>query len=166
MSENHPPLFDLVTRQFDAWREERTEHQRAIDEIDRKVADAARTLGIDPAQIQAATPGRLPRRDGRTDGTMTEFMRECFDKADKGLTRMELKEMVRRDPRYTDKMKNENVYYNLIKRLIVRGEVVERDGALYAAHRAPLADGEDDESGEHLPGVISLFGPQKRPSDA
>jgi len=165
MPENHPPLFELVTRQFDAWREERAEHQRQIDEIDCKVADAARSLGIDPAVIQASTPSRLPPRDGRTEGSMTEFLRECFAKADKGITRMELKSIVRSDPRFTEKMKNENVYYNLVSRLIKREEVIDQGGVLYAKARAPLADGEVDDTGQHLQGVVSLFGPMKRASD-
>jgi hypothetical protein len=82
--------------------------------------------------------------------------------ADKGYSRLELRELIHAEPRFRDQMeRNVNAFYNNVIRYLRGGKIVEIDGLLYHPDRAPLPEGEPDPSGEHLPANVSLF-PDRR----
>jgi hypothetical protein len=164
MSPSPPPFLDLITRQLELWGEQRADLQRQIDEIDAKLAGAAKALGIKPQEsaIDVGALPRLPKRDGSPgkDGTMAQFIREFLASADRGHTRAELKAAVRdADSRFAEMItRNENGFYNAVKRLIKGGGAVDIDGVLYDARRAPEGGGEAA-APSTLPPNVTLFGP-------
>lgn len=150
-----PPFFDLLSRQFELLTERREALVREIDDIDRKLLSAAKSMGLDPADVSASETfalSPLPRReDRRTKGSMAEFIREFMQNADRGYTRIELKAEVRNaDAKFGAMIdNNENGFYNAVSRLLRRDKVLkEIDGVLYDARRAPAPEN-----------IVNLFAP-------
>lgn len=141
-----PPFVQLITRQLELWAEQRAEFKRQIDEIDRKIAEAAKALGVDLSEALMPEPDlpRLPthKPHHRSEGSFAQYIRDFMANADRGYTRVELKAALREaDPRSAEMInRNENLFYNTVKRLIDR-DLSEIDGVLYDKRRAPLDDG-------------------------
>jgi hypothetical protein len=82
-----------------------------------------------PAALGA--PGPNDRRSRRL---MTQFARERLALEDRGWSRSELEAVVRAQPQFRRRMeRNPKALGELIRRLIGRGEVEQRDGKLFAA---------------------------------
>jgi hypothetical protein len=124
-------------------------------------------LGIDPSEfgIQDGAPSRLSRgsvaqRYPLDPNTMGGHMIGVLEKANRGFTRRELRAEIEKEPRYGAQIaKNMNVYYNLINRYLTKGRIVDVGGFIYHPDRAPLPEGEEDPTGQHLPNdnVSNLF---------
>lgn len=139
-----PPFFDLISRQLDLLLDKRSGLQKEIDEIDARLTEVGKTLGLDIDEIIATASQRLPKRSAeRREGTMTQCIRDILSNAQQGVTRPELKELVRTsDEKFADMLRrNENGFYNAVKRGIDRQEIREIDGVLYDFNRAPEEDG-------------------------
>lgn len=142
---NPPPFVALITRQLELWAEKREALQTQIDEIDRKIANAAKSVGLDPAEFEGQINlAPLPIRpvDGRTEGTMTQAILDRLQASDKGLTRIELRNLVAAtSEEFGRRIKhNPNPFYNAVKRLLDREHIVDLAGVLYDARRAPKVD--------------------------
>ncbi|MEA3049182.1 MAG: hypothetical protein QOG84_1018 [Sphingomonadales bacterium] len=164
MQENPSPVAQVLA-EMEALQSERATHVARIVEIDRKAAKIAELLGVSLASSPASTPSipRLQREDRRSAGTMSQAMLEILLKAEKGYTRLELKEEIRKTPKFAEQLdRNVNAYYNNVLRYIRGGKIVEVDGLMYHPDRAPLPEGEEDPSGRHLPPNVSpLFAERK-----
>lgn len=139
-----PNVFDAVQQQMSRLVMQRDSLLRQLQEIEEKVSAIAEVLGIDPttlASTAAAVPE--PKIDGRRAGSMVEFMIKTVQDAEGGLTRGELKSILRASAEYGEKVRvSENGFYNAVMRLVRRGELEDVAGRLYGAGRAP-APGQD-----------------------
>lgn len=89
---------------------------------------------------QASKPGRDRRTDGRSKGSMAQCVREILSVDAGGRTRRQLKEAVRAQPRFWRQFeRNPKAFDNMIRRLMLRGEIEERSGTLFASEQARLA---------------------------
>lgn len=170
MTSPNPPFFAIVQRQFELLLEERAVHYAAIEQIDGKLKDAAKGLGINVEEFVSTPidqPRLLPRTDKRSAGSMTAFTREFFRNTDKGVTRLELRNIIAaHDEKWAAMFRqNPNGFYNMVKRAIDRQEIVDIGGVLYPFARAPLPEGEEDPTGQHIESnVATLFGPHREGS--
>lgn len=151
--------------------QQRGRHLAAVADINSQLHTAYRALGLDPAEIGVPNKGgRLPSissadRYPLQPNTMGSYMIEILQKADKGYGRRELRGEIEKEPRYGAQLrKNVNVYYNLINRYLKNRRIVDVGGLIYHPDRAPLAAGESDPTGSHLPANVSLF-PDRRAND-
>jgi hypothetical protein len=142
MTDSRVPFLDVLARQLELLGERRQALIDEILEIDRKLASIAKTMGVDVSEVRADPVGPpLPKRsvDPRSEGTMPQFLRDFLSKADRGYTRKELKEVLRNaDPKFAASLnRNENGFYNAVKRLIGSNQALEIEGVIYDAARAP-----------------------------
>lgn len=156
MTQNLSPVTPVVD-QLEALQRERAEHVARIEEIDTRVAKVAELLGIDLGPLLTAKMlPRLKREDKRTLGTLGEAMLNALLSADRGYSRTELKAEVRKNPKFAAQLnRNANAFYNNVVRYIRTGKIVEMEGLLYHPDRAPLPEGEEDPTGQHLPANVS-----------
>lgn len=79
------------------------------------------------------------RADGRSRGSMAQSVREVLALDAKGRTRRELRDTIRAQPRFWNQFeRNPKAYDNMIRRLILRGDIEERDDMLHASEQARL----------------------------
>lgn len=87
-----------------------------------------------------AKPWRDRSGDRRSKGSMAQFAREFLTLNPKGWTRTELEKVMRAQPAFWQQFeRNPSAYDGMIRRLIERGEIEERDQALFAAEKTRLA---------------------------
>jgi hypothetical protein len=160
MEQNLSNVLTAITDQLKALHHDRAEHVRRIQEIDAKVAVIAKQLGVEPPAPSPPMERLAPPPDKRVAGSMPERMMDILYGASAPFTRLTLKAALRDDPQVGDTVRrNENTFYNAVKRYLDRGKIVELDGYLYHPDRAPLPDGTEDPTGQHFPSnVSSLFG--------
>lgn len=160
-------LIEAISNELAGLEAKRDMLAGEISEINRKIANIARQLGIDPPEQPISTLPRLapPPLDQRHIGTLPEAMMQVLRDADRGYTRPELKKILRESPSGESVRKNENTFYNAVKRYLAAGKVVEIDGYIYHPDRAPLANGESDPQGTHLPTNVTLFEAPLRKAD-
>lgn len=160
----HTSIADLITEQLSSLFSKRDELLRDVAAIDAKIEGIANQLGVELPAAPADLP-RLhhrPRVDKRYAGSLPEAIVDTLLSATRGYTRAELKAVLRDTPAGETIKKNENTYYNAVKRYIGADKIVEIDGLLYHPDRAPLPEGQDDPTGKHLPSnVASLFPPSR-----
>lgn len=155
MTQDPINLVQAIASELTALQGKRDALVSEVSEIDGKIAAIAAQLGL---KASAPTPlARLAPRvvDKRHVGTVPEAMMQVLLDADRGYTRAELKQELRKGPMGDSIRKNENTYYNAVKRYLDNDKIVERGGYLYHPDRAPLPDGEADPSGRHLPSNVS-----------
>jgi len=71
---------------------------------------------------------------------MTQFVRELLASQQRGWTRAELETALRRQPRFWRQFeRNSKAFPEMIRRLLVRGEIETKEGALFASERTRLA---------------------------
>lgn len=155
----------LIMERFEEMVAERDAHLQEAARINEKLLSIAVQLGIDdPTSVigEKVVPNRLPKEDKRSEGTMSAAMLELLYAADRGYNRRELRELVEETPKFKEQLdRNTNSFYNNVSRFLKAGKIVEIDGLLYHVDRAPLPEGEDDPSGQHLSNVATLFGPHR-----
>lgn len=79
---------------------------------------------------------RLSPPDGRSRGTMAQSVREFLTDNPQGWSRLELKAALTRDERFaTQFQRNPGAYYNMIGRLLHRGDLEDRNGLLFASDK-------------------------------
>lgn len=70
---------------------------------------------------------------------MTQLVRELLSLDATGLTRRELADAVRAQPAFWRQFeRNPKAYNNMIRRLILRGEIEERNGTLFPSEQTRL----------------------------
>jgi hypothetical protein len=111
----------------------------------------------DPSQLAGAV---IPHRvDDRRAGTMTEHLLALVEgSADAGLSRGELKTALLASKFRENVLRNENGYYNAIKRCLNRTEIVEVGRRLYHPSKAP--DPQKAETANTLFSVTQSFSPK------
>ena len=78
--------------------------------------------------------------DRRSRFSMAQFVRERLALDDRGWTRAELETLLRRQPRFWPQVqRNPKALRELIRRLIGRREVEERNGKLFAAESMQIS---------------------------
>ena len=167
MDKNQPTLLDVLTQHLADLTSERATLIQRVKEIDDALSKAARQLGVDLSEVGAEAAPELPRLARGTkpaESTMGSVMVAVLLNADRGLTRADLRAELMKTPKLAERIShNMNSYYNTVARYLKREWILDLDGLLYHPSRAPLADGEDDPSGQHLaPNVRNLFGPEDR----
>jgi hypothetical protein len=71
---------------------------------------------------------------------MTQFAREVLSLQPRGWTRADLKEIMRSQPAFWHHLEsNPGSFHWMVRDLIKRGEIEERDGLLFATERTRLA---------------------------
>ena len=71
--------------------------------------------------------------DTRSEGTMSQFLREMFADTDQGFTRGEIRDLLRAQLQFQDKIeKDKRAHHYVIVNLLDRGDVENREGRLYA----------------------------------
>lgn len=161
-------LVEAISNELAALQAKRDALAGEISEINRKIANIARQLGIEPPEQPMSTLSRLappPPVDQRHIGSVPEAMMQVLREADRGYTRPELKKILRDGPAGESVRKNENTYYNAVKRYLTAGKIVEIGGYIYHPDRAPLENGESDPRGTHLPANVTLFEAPLRKAD-
>lgn len=129
--------FEALISQIRAWEAERDELKARLEEIDGRLALLVANAGLDPSLVQfAAAPP--PKVDGRRAGAMIQTALDMLKEAPNGLSRIELKSALRAHPVHGEKVRrNENGFYNMVKRGIDRSEFVEVNERLYLPEKAP-----------------------------
>ena len=65
---------------------------------------------------------------------MAQFVREFLTDHPEGRTRLQLRAVLRERPELAEQFKrNPGAYYNLVERLLHRGDIVDRNGRLNAS---------------------------------
>jgi hypothetical protein len=107
---------------------------------------AVTDLGEGAARAAALSETSLPRRlrprasDRRSRGTMAQFVREFLSLNPVGWTRRGLGDVLRARPEFLSQFqRNERAFDQMVRRLIERAEIEERDGLLFASERMRLA---------------------------
>lgn len=160
----------LIEDRVAALSRERAQLLARVEEIDRQLASVAESLGAEPSQFQRLLPPEpshhagFVRGDGRVEGTMPHYVLEILFAADRGYSRTDLRRELDKHPVFGARLRhNVNSFYNTIKRYIDQGKIIQIDKLLYHPDRAPLPDGEEDPTGQHLPSnVSSLFGQTRK----
>ena len=71
--------------------------------------------------------------DTRSVGTMSQFLREVFAETDQGFTRGEIRDLLRSQPAFCDRIDaHKRAHHYVIDNLLFRGDIEKRDGKLYA----------------------------------
>lgn len=140
-----------------------------MDEIDRKLKKAAQALGVDLpiGDTTGAVGPRLPPPAGGTPETIGSAMLNILLKADRGLSRSEVRDELVKFPKFNEQIsRNANAYYNTVGRYLKRGWLVEAEKHLYHPERAPLPEGATDPTGQHLSSnVAPLFRDRSEKAD-
>jgi hypothetical protein len=165
-------LAARLNEQIASLYREREGHRAAMADIDTKIARALQLLGLDAAEITEAGGGTVAQRLPLSDfarsyplnpNTMGAAMLDALFKADHGFSRIEMRQLLEGDPRFAMQIKNNvNSYYNTVNRYLKNGRIVDRGGLLYHPDRAPLPEGQDDPTGQHLPSNVSSLFPDQR----
>lgn len=133
--------------------DERASLLAKIGDIDAKLLEIAQLMGVDVADLvrhSPLPPSRQPKADLRRAGSMIEFVIDTTRQADNGLTRGELRTILKAHPVFGPKTtRNENGFYNTVKRALSRLEIIERNGRLYGPGNAPADPA--------LPANVTLF---------
>lgn len=162
MASNHSP-FAAVIAKLNHLQSERDRLHSRIIEIDQQVATIATQLGMSVNEV-APVPLEAPKivkPDGRTANTMSSYALDRLMEMDRGVTRKELREMVQENTSYADQIKrNPNGFYNMVVRLLRTDRVMEVDGHLYHAARAPIRD--NDLARQIENDSVVPFGPPQR----
>lgn len=88
----------------------------------------------------AAKPRRDRSHDRRSTGSMAQFAREFLSLNPKGWTRQELKKVMRAQPGFWQQFdRNPSAYHGMIRRLIDRGEIKERNETLFASEETRVS---------------------------
>ena len=88
----------------------------------------------------AAKPWRDRSADRRSKGSMAQFTCEFLSLNPKGWTRQELKRVMQAQPAFWRQFeRNPGAYLGMIRHLIQRGELEERDKALLASEETRLS---------------------------
>ena len=81
-------------------------------------------------------PWRDHLNDERSNGSMAQFAREFLSRNPKGWTRSELKEVLKAHPVFWRQFeRNPGAYPNMVRRLLLRGDILEREGLLFASKK-------------------------------
>ena len=134
----------LLSRQLELLAERRAALCDEIAEIDRKLASVAKAIGVDLSEAapDPVGPPLAKREHPGSKGSMAQYIRDFFREADRGYTRKELKEIVRKvNAKFEESIsRNENGFYNAVKRAISANDIAEIDGVLYDFSRAPSGE--------------------------
>jgi hypothetical protein len=164
-------LAARLNEQIASLGRERDGHVAAIADIDTKINKALHALGLDASDFGEPRAAALPRLGPSpfaqayplNPNTMGAVMVEILRTADHGYSRVEMRKRLEQDDRFTTQIqKNVNGYYNTVNRYLKNRRVVDVGGLLYHPDRAPLAAGQDDPTGQHLPSNVSTLFPDKR----
>lgn len=157
MDQNLSDVIAAIQQQLTSLHEKRSEHLATIHEIDGKIAGIAKQLGLPSDQVASPNLTRLSAPvDRRISGSLPDRMLEILRDADVPHTRVSMKAALLNDPKHGDTIrKNVNTFYNAVKRYLDKGKIVEQGGYLYHPDRAPLPEGQDDPTGQHLPANVS-----------
>lgn len=130
--------FEALIAQIRSWEAERDELRARLKEIDERLALLVTNAGLDPSLVQFSPAPAPPKIDGRRAGAMIQAALDMLKEAPNGLSRVELKSALRTHPVHGERVRrNENGFYNMVKRGLDRGEFVEVNDRLYLPERAP-----------------------------
>lgn len=162
---SYDATLQLVSSQFESLLCEREEHLRKAAEVEQRLRLIGEQLGIELPFDSKPSPTRLVSEDKRSTGTMSARMLSILLEANRGYSRVELRDELAMEPKFYEQLtRNLNSYYNNITRYLRSGKVVEVNGLLYHPNRAPLPEGEVDPTGQHLPAnVTTLFSHSGKP---
>jgi len=159
METNLPPVLQMINDQLAGLYEERTRLVDRVMAIDEQIAKVARSLGIDGGGIpEVSNVPRLSRPDLRSVGTMAEKISMILLAADRGYTRGDLRDELKKEPKFADSInRNANTFYNNVARMLKTNRVKEVDTLLYHPDRAPS----DDPDPQHGQVGVRLVHPQR-----
>lgn len=161
MTSNPHSILDALMSHLTALTEERERLVARVTEIDTALAKAAKQLGLDPSIAEGVSRLAKPAAPPDTS-TMGGALVQFLLNADKGISRHEARAELGNNAKFKAQMDNNmNAFYNTVSRYVKKGAVVDIDGLLYHPERAPLPEGEEDPTGQHLSNVATLFGPQR-----
>lgn len=167
MSTNPPDIVTMIGEQLSALQARRAVLVDEVELIDSKMAKIAAQLGIElPEQGSPSLP-RLPlpqKSNKRYEGSLPETMMGLLLEADRGYSRPELKAALLKTAAAPTVIKNENTFYNAVKRYIKADKLVEIEGLLYHPNRAPLEE-DDGLDSTRLPANVTLFEQKKTATD-
>ena len=171
MPQEQPSILEALTQHLSDLTREREQALSRIKEIDDALSKVAKQLGLNLNQVEASVPQlpRLPKPPASPDtSTMGGAIVQLMLAAEKGLSRSELRAEVCKIPKFNAQIENNmNSFYNTVSRYLKKGRITEVEGLLFHPDRAPLPEGEEDPTGQHLPANVTLFGPPaKRLNDA
>jgi hypothetical protein len=159
MDPNLSSMLTAIMQELNALQERRASLVTEVQDIDTKLAGIAKLVGL---QNEAVVPPNLNRLalpgvvDKRHVGSLPERMMQLLLEADRPHTRASLKALLKEDSKVGETVKrNENTFYNAVARYVRNNKVVEVDGFLYHPDRAPLPEGQEDPTGQHLPANVS-----------
>lgn len=142
MANDSLTFVKLISDQLLALTKEREDLLAKVDEIDAKMQGIAKQLGVELPAPTSALP-RLPHEPQphpKYVGSMPAAMMDILLHAERGYTRVELKKLVRESEAGEAVKKNENTFYNAVKRYLDKNKIVDIDGLLYHPDRAPQID--------------------------
>lgn len=151
------PALQLIMGKIEALVAQRDEFLRRAEAISRQIVTAAEQLGLTQAELAGlkSPTARLAAEDKRSEGTMSAKILDILYTADKGYTRVALKNELMETPRFREQITNNvNTFYNNTSRYLKKGKIVEISGLLYHPDRAPLEGAEDE---NRLPENVTLF---------
>jgi hypothetical protein len=133
---HHVDLTSAVTKQIRRLTDQRAELVRQLAEIDARLAQVAQVLNIASDSLVASpSPVKI---DSRRAGSLIETAIQMLFDAENGYARPELKNLLKAHPSHADSLRrNENSYYNMVKRAVGRKEIEERNGRLYHPSKVP-----------------------------
>lgn len=71
--------------------------------------------------------------DTRSEGTMSQFLREMFADTDQGFTRSEIRDLLSARPEFRERIATyKRAHHTAIENMLFRGDIEKRDGKLYA----------------------------------
>ncbi|MDB5469533.1 MAG: hypothetical protein JWR84_1093 [Caulobacter sp.] len=149
------PLLTLIETKV----RNRDMHLAAAAQIDRELADAAKVLGVSLEELGVAPSASVQAKaDGRRAGSMTEFIVEYLGQADRGVSRLDLKAILKSHPKFGEQVtRNENGFYNGVNRCLRRGEIVQDpNGILYLHGRLPDTAKAVEESQHSKPSLFEM----------
>lgn len=152
------PMLAAIVEQLTSLQAERATLSARVDEIDGEMAFIAKRLGVnaDDFRPESTLPRLSATVDKRHVGSMPERVLEILLNAEGPMTRTDVKKVLKADERFAPSInKNENTFYNNVKRYIRTDKIIERDGFLYHPDRAPLPEGSDDPDGKHFSANVS-----------
>lgn len=165
MAQNPLSILEALMRHLTDLTAERETHVARVAEIDSQMTKAAKQLGIDLNEVEVVSGTRLPRLQkahAPDPLTMGGSLVQILLEADKGYSRTEARAELVKIAKFKAQLDNNmNAFYNTVSRYVKKGAIVDIDGLLYHPDRAPLPEGEEDPSGQHLSNVATLFGPQR-----
>ena len=164
MSDSIHSALRVITDELAALQEKRDVLAAEIEEIDGKLARIADQLGVKLPGTVSLPRLTAQKAHPRFAGSMPEAMMKFLLEADKGYSRAEVKAALRDGPNGETIRKNENTYYNAVKRYIQTGKIVEINGLLYHPDRAPTEASDADRT-DSLPENVTLFTSKKTAAD-